>query len=125
MESPTAFSESGSWHVDVDGNTIDGQLIVTMRSGPLYVEFWCSGLSALAMAESVLRDPGPGSHVQLGSFVSGARVELTPLGEPQALYIAVTEPEGCTMCYELSQSQSLDLANALHSIRQQLSSDGA
>jgi hypothetical protein len=63
-----AYSEVEGWVVDVDDNTTDGRLIVTIRNPRVYKDFWCDCCEAFRKAAHFLNVPSVDSSLRIGAF---------------------------------------------------------
>lgn len=109
-----AYSEAGRWVVDVDGNTTDGSLIVTIRSPDLYLDFRCPSEGKLRTAAEFLRSPYSGDSLKLGTFCGTLSVELDWFStESEEIYLSVTRADDQSMAYCLKSDDRSLLAQAL------------
>ncbi len=100
------------WSVDIDFNTTEG-IVVSISGGALYLDCWVENTACILNAIKYLRNGGGAESFLLGHFVNGSRVELTSFGENKMMYLAVLEPEFCSMSYALQASETAALATAL------------
>lgn len=112
-----AYAEADGWIVDVDDNTTDGSLVVTIRTRLLYVDFWCRGPEVLGAAASFIRSPSADGTLRIGSFCNDLFIELDCYSEePEAIYLSATRPDEQSMAYCLRDKDRKALAAALNEV---------
>jgi hypothetical protein len=109
-----AYAEAGGWIIDVDDNTTDGSMIVTVSNKLLYLYFWCGGAEILRAASRFIRSAPQNESLRIGSFCRDLHVELDCFRrEPDVVYLSVTRPDEQSMAYCLRNEDRIELAAAL------------
>ena len=119
MNGKGAFGQCEPWSVDVDANTLDGSIVVTIIGPSFYLDYTALNCKTIIDAIGFLNDRGDVTTIELGIFCGDVPVQIWA-DDKGVLYLLVSKQDEQSVAYTLADADQECLRTALQSVASQL-----